>query len=235
MADPAEVDLVVMMSDVGRQECDRGRLCDGPGPALVAAIEQFGPAGRADPPRLVSSLAVACLPVGGWAVFGAERVVSAVLGPCPALPDWHRLADAAIEVLQAHYVRWVRVPDTLWERYLARGGSIREWLPFQPPPEPHEAAITPLFDGETRCLITASDSPEASRVLVHRCGIEVIAVIDANWGVVGPDGSAVRSVFEWKRAAEIYDLYLDIGWTTADWHWAHPEIEPFFPAPRTLI
>jgi hypothetical protein len=74
-------------------------------------------------------------------------------------------------------------------------------------------------------------APDANLILVRRQGDEYVAVIDAAWSNDDP----TRSESDWKRAANLYDLFYELGWSTQVWDWAHPEMEPFIPAPKALI
>lgn len=68
-------DLVARMGRLGRHEIDPMRSLDD-GPAIWAETQQpLLELSQTDPAGLIHALAAACLPVGGWTVYGAERTV----------------------------------------------------------------------------------------------------------------------------------------------------------------
>lgn len=230
-------DIVTMMERYGRQEYRR--LGDQERRVAVAAATQdpLAVLAVADPASFLADLAAACLPVGGWAVYGAERTVVNLLGPHRTEEAWYRLLDATIEFLRSNHVPLGRVPGYAQDRFVAEGGRLEDWLPFREPPDPGATIITPLAEGEVRCVVRGRDALAGSRVVVFRDGCDFAAGVVVDWaeGLVEGRRGDGPSEIAWKRVPEMYDLYLDIAWSVPDWEWAHPELEPFFPHPRPLI
>lgn len=233
-------DIVSMMERFGRHEIDPMRSGDD-GYEVFQATQQplFGWA-NSDPAGFVKALADVCVPVGGWAVYGADRtVVNLVTDPAvanvsrPPAPgsDWQRILDGSIEFLRANFVPPMRVPGYMWDRFIETGGTSNTWLDLRPPPNRQSAILTPLAEGEMRSLIKVDPAPDANIIYVCRKGEEFVAYIDSRRS----DDDPTRSQYEWKRAATQFDLYVDLGYAVQTWDWADPEMEPFFPAPRALI
>lgn len=92
---PANV--VQMMERFGRHEIDPMGSADDGYAVFQATQEPLISASRTDPSAFISALADACLPVGGWAVYGADRTVINLVGTSPGGDDWLRILDASIE------------------------------------------------------------------------------------------------------------------------------------------
>ncbi len=223
--------IVQMMERFGRHEIDPIGSTDDGGAVFQATQSPLLTMASTDPEGFIRALAHACVPVGGWAVYGAERTVVNVIGTNPPGQQWLQILDASIEFLRANYVPPMRVPPYAWERFIETGGTAGTWVPLREPPDRQAVSIAPLADGETRRLVKLGPAADANVILVRRDGDEYIAVIDARWS----DEDATRSQNEWKRASDLYDLYLDVAWSTPVWDWADTEIKPFFPAPKPKI
>ena len=91
--------------------------------------------------------------------------------------------------------------------------------------------ITPLGPCEERVVVRLAPEADTNLVIVRRDEHGYVAVIDTRWS----DEDPRRSHTEWKRAADLYDLYVDIAWSVQVWDSADAELEAFFPAPRALI
>jgi hypothetical protein len=224
-------DIVPMMERFGRHEIDPMGSSDDGYAVFQATQEPLLGAAASDPMEFIRALADACVPVGGWAVYGADRTVVNLIGTSPGGADWPRILDASIEFFRSNYVPPIRVPMYAWERFLENGGTSNTWLQLRQPPARDEVLITPLREGETRRLLRLSPQADANLVLLRKTGEKFVAVIDARYS----DEDPTRSEYDWKEGTDLYDLYLDIAWSSQVWDWADPEIEPFFPAPRALI
>jgi hypothetical protein len=224
-------DILRMMERFGRHEIDiMGSHDDGY--AVFKATQQplIAVAGT-DPAGFIRALADACVPAGGWVVYGADRTVVNLVGSSPPGDDWLRILDGSIEFLRANYVPPIRIPPYSWKRFLDNGGTANSWLSLRPAPDREATRITVLGDGEIRRLVKLGPATDANVVLLRRDGDHYVALIDARQS----DDDPSRSRREWKRGTALYDLYLDVAWSCQIWDWADPEIEPFFPAPRALI
>jgi len=223
--------VVQLMERFGRFRIDIFASNEDPGDLWDRIQQPIYEAGLKDREAVIRSLADTCIPVGGWAAYGAAEVVIDLWGPTPQGPDWPRLVDAAIDFFRANFVPPMRTPKYMWDRFTSTGGRSNTWLPLRPPPQREDAVITPLHEGETRRVLKLAPAPDANLILVRQQGDEYVAVIDAAWSNDDP----TRSESDWKRAANLYDLFYELGWSTQVWDWAHPEMEPFIPAPRALI
>lgn len=223
--------VVQLMERFGRHEIDPAAGTDDGYTVFTATQEPLFPFAKGDPERFVRALADACLPAGGWASYGASRTVVNLINTTPPGPDWGRLLDASNDFLRANFVPPLRIPGYAWDRFIATGGTSNTWITLRNPPGRESASITPFTDGETRRVAKLAPAADANLVLVQRRGDEYLALIDARWN----DEDPTRSQSDWKRASNLYDLYLDIAWNTQVWDWADPQLEPFFPAPKAVI
>ena len=224
-------DIVQMMERYGRHEIDV-MDSDDDGYAVFQATQQpLLAAAGTDPAGFIRALANACVPVAGWAVYGADRTVVNLVGSSPPGDDWLRILDGSIEFLRANYVPPIRVPPYAWKRFVDSGGTANSWLSLREAPDREATCITALSDGEVRRLVKLGPTPDANLVVLRRDGDQFVALIDARQS----DDDPSRSRREWKRGTDLYDLYLDVAWSCQVWDWADPEIELFFPAPRALI
>ena len=222
--------LISMMERFGRSEIDPMSNID-PTPdkdqdAWWDCQQSICGIAIADPEAFVSALATECVPVGGWAVFGADLAVTYLYDIRPISPDSTRLIEASIEFLRSNFVPPEKVRNYLWTHYISNGGTANTWIPLSPSPSREEAKLTPLSPGEVRWLLRFDKRPDSNFVVIRQDEHEFIAFID---------GEEDRILREWKRASNQYDLYHDIAWSIQSWETADPELEPFFPAPKALI
>lgn len=224
-------DILQMMERFGRHEIDIMGSQDDGYDVFKATQQPLITAANTDPAGFIRALADACVPAGGWAVYGADRTVVNLVGSSPPGDDWLRILDGSIEFLRTNYVPPVRVPPYAWERFVDSGGTANTWLPLRPAPDRAATRITAPGDGEVRRLVNLGPTPDANVVVLRRDGDHYVVLIDAPRS----DDDPTRSQREWKRGTDLYDLYLDIAWSHQVWDWADPEIEPFFPAPKARI
>lgn len=224
-------DIVDMMERLGRHEIDvtgNGEDANLIFQSTLAPL--LGPA-SSDPEGLVAALADACVPVGGWTVYGADRAVVNLIGVDPPGTEWPRILDGSLEFLRANFVPPIRIPSYAWDHFIDSGGTANTWLPLRPTPERGATPITPLAAGERRRVVKLGPEPDANVVVVKQDGSEVVALINSRYS----DDDPTRSDHEFKRAADLYGLFVELGWSLQVWDWADPEMEPFFPAPKALI
>jgi hypothetical protein len=224
-------DIVQRMERFGRHEIDIMGSHDDGYAVFQATQQPLITVASTDSAGFIRALADACVPVGGWAVYGADRTVINLVGSSPPGDDWLRILHGSIEFLRANYVPPIRIPPYAWERFVDSGGTANTWLPLREAPDREATRITALADGEVRRLVRLGSAPDANLVVLQRDGDHYVALIDARQS----DDDPSRSRREWKRGTDLYDLYLDIAWSCQIWDWADPEIEPFFPAPKALI
>ena len=233
-------DIVPMMERFGRHEIDPLRSTDDGGAVFQATQQPLFPFAQANAAGFVRALADVCVPVGGWAIYGADRTVVNLVTddtvadlsrPPAAGSDWARILDGSIAFLRANFVPPMRVVGYQWAHFVEQGGTSNTWLTLNPPPSRETARITPLGPGEIRSLIKMGPEPDANVVMIRLEGKEFVAEVDARWS----DEDPTRSRSELARAETQFDLYLDLGYRIQIWDTADPEMVPFFPAPKALI
>jgi hypothetical protein len=228
---PLPTNILQMMERFGRHEIDVMGSSDDGYEVFEATQRPLIAAANSNPAEFIKTLADACVPVGGWPVYGADRTVVNLIGTTPESPDWFRILDGSIEFLRMHYVPPMRVAGYAWNRFIDTGGTAKTWLPLRDPPSRESAIITDLKPDEVRVIAKLAAADDANRILVRREGNDYVALIDARWS----DEDSTRSQSEWKRAATLYDLYVDVAWSIQVWDRADLELEPFFPAPKATI
>ena len=226
------LDIAARMERFGRHEIDPVGSRDDASAVFAETQQPFLELSRTDPSALIQVLAEACLPVGGWAVYGAERTVVNLIGTDSPDPKWLTLLDGSIEFLRSNFVPPMRVAQYAWMRFVDNGGTSNTWLPLRSSPDRESTALTPLRPGEERRLLVMAPEQDANVILVREDGNgEVVAVVDARQS----DDDPTRSQWEYKRAGDLHALYADVAWSCQVWHWCDPELEPFFPAPKARI
>ena len=228
---PLPADIVQRMERLGRHEYDPMNSPDDASEVFQYCLSPLLEIARTQPDLFVTSLADACIPVGGWAVYGAQSAVADLVGLDPRGVDGGRLLDAAIEFLREHYVPPVRVPTYMWHRFLDNGGDNSTWLTLRPPPDRSQVKLTPPEPGETRLILRMGIEPSANTVLIRMNGNEIEALIERSHSTE----DLTRSQEVWKTSSSQYDLYLDIAYAIQARVWADPELEPFYPTPQALI
>jgi hypothetical protein len=223
--------IVPLMERFGRHEINPMNSPEDGYAVFQATQQPLIDAARDTPTEFVDALAHACLPVGGWAVYGADRTVVNLIGMDLTTEAWYQILDASNTFLRENFVPPMRVPAYAWSRFIEQGGSGNTWLTLRPAPNRDDAVLTPLRPGESRHLVTMDERPESNRIFATLVGDRYAAVVDSPRS----DDDPTRCQFDWKQADDQYELYLDVAWSTQQWHWADPELEPFFPAPPALI
>lgn len=186
------------------------------------------PFASAEPERFMADLADAVLPVGGWAVYGASRVIWELVDPPDKQhPAYKAIMDGAIAFLRSNGVPPMRVRGYEWQYWLDNGGTRDTWLPRRPIPSLAEASITELQPGELRRVAQITSQPDSNVILVQRRdGGRYSALIDAKQS----DDDPTRTQWEWKSADSLYDLYVEIGLSMqTPTYWYDLELVPYFP------
>jgi len=192
------------------------------------------PVAQADPDAFVTALATAALPVGGWTVFGAARLIRELLGN-----EYSHPASDEIRVAGLQWLRDNGVPAALfvapvdWEFWLEHGGKTEPWLPQRPGYHPQDAPVTDLQIGEMRKVAQIKASPDSNVVYVRRDGEHDYAVVvDAPHS----DDDPRRSQFETKHAETLRDLYTEMGAGLQMLpYWCDRELAAFIPYDRPHI
>lgn len=188
----------------------------------------------AEPERFIADLADAVLPVGGWAVYGASRTVwELVTSPDKQHPAYKAIMDGAIAFLRSNGLPPMRVRGYEWDYWLDSGGTRDTWLPRRPIPSLAEAPITELQPGEVRRVVQITPQPDSNVIFVrqnddgHYCGL-----IDAKQS----DDDPRRTQWEWKSAASLHDVYVEIGLSMqTPTYWHDLELAPYFPLSEPTI
>jgi hypothetical protein len=174
--------------------------------------------------RYVDALAEAVLPVGGFAVFGAAKLLTDSMFKPDDHPSYVRILLESLEIRRSARVSQVALSvneEMLWHKH----NPDAEWLEPHIPPSPEEAVISPLAVGEEREVARYTSAPDTNRVFLvrdaeNRYAAEVDMPIDRH-----EDPRRVR-----KRIAEAenpYAVLVFVGENPLASHWSHPELEPF--------
>lgn len=230
-------DIVPLMDIYGRSKFDiRGTgVAQGLDTSRAWMLEpDLYPVAQADPDTFVTALATATLPVGGWTVFGAARLIRELLG--------HEYSHPAADEIREAGLQWLRdngVPAALfvapvdWEFWLEHGGKMEPWLPLRASYHPEDAPITELQAGELRRVARHTSHPDSNEVYVRRNGDrDYVVVVDAPRSDEDPS----RSRFETMHAETLRDVYKEMGAGLQMLpYWCDSELEPFIPYGRPLI
>jgi hypothetical protein len=237
------VPLVERFGRIDWHELDPGVRAE----AQAALVERFRPLAEADAGALLELLATTCVPAGGWAAYGADRLMVRLFGVCSE----HLLStpggcilDASAAFLRNSGVPWRWVPLYLRQRLTATGYCGPEcsdncdcphWIPCAEVPGPGDVAIRSLVDGEQRCVAVCG--PQATtRVVVQNHGHQVATYLDLSCNPDGTIGSTrVGQLICWQVADELDELYLDIGQAFLCRSWTHPELAPYCVRPEPRI
>ncbi len=196
------------------------------------------PVASADPDGFLQALAEAALPLGGWVVYGASRLIWELLSPGQGSsisqnPSYRAIMDSAIEFLRGNGVPPVRVRGYEWDYWLSKGGTNVNWLPRIRTPSREEAPISELRPSEIRRVVQITPQPDSNVILVRQKDDgQYGALIDGKYS----DEDPRRTLWEWKSAASMYELYVEIGLSQqTPPYWYDKELEPYFPLPRPKI
>lgn len=230
-------DIVSTLERFGRHEWDwqaYGMSAE----ELGALMGGLYPVASANPDGFLQALAAAALPVGGWAVYGASRLVWELLSPgrgssISQNPSYRAIMDDAIEFLRSNGVPPMKVRGYEWDYWIDKGGTRDTWAPRIRTPAPGEAPISVLGPGETRRVVQITSQPDSNVILVRQNEDgQYCALIDARQS----DEDPRRTQWEWKTANSLYEIYIDIGLSMqTPTHWYDKELEPYFPLSRPRI
>lgn len=230
-------DIVPLMEMYGRNKFDiHGTgVAQGVDTSRILMLEpDLYPVAQADPDAFVTALATAVLPAGGWAAFGAGRLIRELLG--------NEYSHPASDEIRMAGLQWLRdngVPATLflapvdWEFWLEHGGKTEDWLPARSGYRPNEAHVSDLRIGEMRRVAQLTASPNSNVIYVRRNGDhEYVGVVDAPHS----DDDLRRGQFEWHQADSLHGLYVRIGEALRMLpYWCDSELEVFIPLDRPRI
>lgn len=126
--------IVDIMERFGRIGFDssRGKDVGDVGEIWGELAGQVLPVARADPESFLVALANAVVPVGGWAVYGASRMLWEALSLTEEFgqnPSYNAIMNAGIDFLRMNRVPSQNVSGYEWQHWIARGGTRETWLP----------------------------------------------------------------------------------------------------------
>lgn len=226
-------DIVDHATRFGHSEVDPQGSGD-QGEEMGWLIGELYPFASAEPARFMTDLADAVTPVGGWAVYGASRIVwELISSPNEQSSEYKAIMDGAIAFLRSNGVPPMRIRGYEWRYWLDSGGTLDTWLPRRPIPALDEAPITDLQQGEIRRVVQITSQPDSNVILVERRNDgQYCALIDAKQG----DDDPTRTQWEWKSAASLHELYVGIGLSMqTPPYWYDLELAPYFPLSEPTI
>lgn len=182
---------------------------------------------QADPDAFVTALATAILPVGGWAAYGASRLIASLLGHEYSHPASDEIREEALQWLRDNGVPPMKIAEVDWVFWNEHGGKTEPWLPLRPGFHPEEAPITDLAIGEMRRVAQIMPDADLNVVYVRRDDDHAyVVVVDAPHS----DEDARRSQFETARAETLRDLYAEMGAGLQMLpYWCDGELAAFIP------
>jgi hypothetical protein len=179
--------------------------------------------------RCLAALVKTIVPHGGWAIYGAEDLLSANLESPGTDATRDALFTSALEFQRNGGVWWNALSiqeQTFWRQR----NPDEEWLEPKDPPSRETAKITPLPVGEERritMLTRAADSK--TTYVVHADEDRYVFQLD----YADDNGNRLRD--DRDEADDLYDLYWRVGrGMPYPGLWVDPELEQFmpYPAPR---
>lgn len=227
------VNIVSMMEEFGRDQFDPfGSELDAASVGRNVLAPLTGYAQR-DPVGFVRELAGAVVEVGGWAVYGAERLVHELVGTQPADSNYQVIVTRSLDFLRSCGVPNNKLTGYEWHFWLENQGRTEPWLAARPTPDRSETRLTELGVGEMRRVVQI-DGGNDSNVIYARHDHDGVyrTVIDARRS----DADPRRVQNDHLQAASLYDLYLELARTLqVPPFWYDSELEVFFPYPRPKV
>ncbi|HEX5548018.1 MAG TPA: hypothetical protein VFX24_11455, partial [Ktedonobacterales bacterium] len=121
-------DIVSMMERYGRFEYDPQGSGEDAGSIWSQTQSPLRPFATEDLSGFLAALATAVLPVGGWAVFGAERTMwNLISSPNREDPSYNAIMDASLAFLRTLDRSQGHVTGYEWQHWVANGGTHENW------------------------------------------------------------------------------------------------------------
>ena len=185
-----------------------------------------------DQAAFLRRLADEVAPAGGWAAYGADRLVWDLLtdSTLKESDDFRRVMVASIAFMRDNGVPPMKVRPYQWDHWVNQGGTHATWLPMRPPPDRNEAKLAPLRAGELRRVATLVGG---NFMLVRPESDEKVAIV-----IEGrrSDDDPSRVQWDYETHPSLYDAFVRIGLNQqVPCPWFDPELEPFFPLPPSRI
>ncbi len=177
----------------------------------------------------VAALSEAVVPVGGWAIYGAEETVMKALGHPVDLPAYRAILEGAFDFQRSAGV-WESQLSINERVYWGTYHKDEPWLMPRNSPARETALIADLPVGQERKIAVMSKAPGTGEVYAaHPEPSKYVAIVER-----GTDGERVRTQAE--NADSLYDLYWKVAQAMpTPNYWVDPEFEPFFPFPGPRI
>ena len=226
--------IVELMEQFGRFEFDPRRAGNiDPGAVYEDIVGPLYQLSTSDAPGFVAELAAAVVPVGGWAVYGGERLVKELFTGDLDDPSYHAMMSAALDFLRSLGLPNSRLNSYEWSFWLEHKGRTEPWLVARPLPTPDQAPIRELGIGEERRVAQLDALADSNLIYVRRRregGFE--AFVDARRS----DDDPARGQFPLYQSNSLHDLYRQIAESLqVPPYWCDREIEPYFPYPKPAI
>lgn len=225
--------IVDLMVKNGRFEWDPpGSGIDGA--SIWSTVQEpLVPFAQSDPAGFLSALAAAVVPAGGWASYGAERLMIDLLGADRDEPGYHAVMSASLRFLRERGVPNSRMSGYEWQYWQAHDGRNEPWLPGQEAPAAVDAKITELQPGELRKVAQVTAESDSNLIFVRRDdSAGYVAVIEAKYS----DDNPRRGQNDWHTSDTLHELYQRIGESfQVPTFWSADELAPYFPLARPTI
>ncbi len=198
-------------------------------PILQAYGSGLEAAGKATD-ALSDALAEVVLPIGGWPVYGAYKLVLDFRDSV-SYPSDVRLMEAGLEFLRSRGVPWnMYLSPFEKDFWMARHPKgAQEWIPWPDPPGPGEVPADVQIDEVRHMAEILRPADGIINRLYFRRGED--GAYEAI--IVGDDEAAGREPFVWYSESALYQLCLTVGGAFGTPpQWVSPELAPFIPQPR---
>jgi len=190
---------------------------------------------QADPDGFMATLAHIADAAGGWAAYGAEKLMFEVAGGSDSekLSVYDRIMKSSLGFLRSLGVPPKMLTGYEWGYWLRTGGTIESWIPRRPMPTQDKAPISPLGIGETRRLAQVFPDPVSNVFLVLRAQDGSYCwIIDSRYS----DEDTRRTQRVHKTSHSLHDLYAQIGLSLqTPPYWFDSELEPYIPLPSPSL
>lgn len=198
--------------------------------ALVVPMLQWQ---QAAPEAFLEHLAAIAREQGGWAAYGAERLMIDVAGGDLSHPAYSEVMDASLAFLRASGVPPVRVTGYEWQHWINSGGTTETWVKRRPTPTEAEAPIASLAVGEERRLAQLTAESWSNVFIVRRDDHDRYSwIVDARRN----DEDLRRAQRVHETAGSLYELYVRIGLSLqVPPYWYDDELGPYIPLPEPAL
>jgi hypothetical protein len=191
------------------------------------------PVAQSDREGFVTAVAETVTPVGGWAAYGASRLVAELIGLDFEGERAQAILEGAVVFLRQHGVPPLRVRPYEWSFWIKNGGTVDGWITRLEPPPPNDPCITELARGEVRFVARLTGDHDSNTVHVGRSDNgQFVGIIDARRS----DEDPTRGRWVSTQGSTMYELYMNIGLVLqVPPFWVNPELEHYIPLPRPRI